>query len=55
MPWVRFTADFDDKPTRQVTVAFLDGGTHFVTKACAERAMAAGKAVPAKRPGAKDA
>lgn len=55
MPWLRFTADFDDKPTRQVTVAFRAGDVKFVTKACAERATAAGKAVLTTRPGAKNA
>lgn len=43
--WVRFTADFDWKPKPQVTLAFLAGQERNVTRDCAEKAVAAGKAV----------
>lgn len=47
--WVRFTADFDFKPKPQVTLAFLNGQERNVTRDCAEKAVAAGKAVRIKR------
>jgi hypothetical protein len=47
--WVRFTADFDFKPKPQVTLAFLAGEERNVTRDCAEKAVAAGKAVRVKK------
>lgn len=47
--WVRFTADFDWKPKPQVTLAYLAGQERNVTRGCAEKAVAAGKADPIKR------
>ena len=48
MPWVRFTADFDWKPTRRVTYAYRAGDQKMVTTPCALAAVAAGKAVKGK-------
>ncbi|MGV8830339.1 MAG: hypothetical protein ACOH2N_00045 [Devosia sp.] len=45
MPQVRFVADFDWKPSRQITVAYRSGDELLVTTACANAAMAAKKAV----------
>lgn len=45
MSWVRFTADYDWKPTPATTVAYKAGMTQFVTRACATLAVAASKAV----------
>ncbi len=42
---VRFTADFDYRPTPQVTVGYLAGMEMTVKRECAERAIAAGAAV----------
>ncbi|MBD9571750.1 hypothetical protein [Ensifer sp. ENS08] len=42
---VRFTGDFDYRPTPQVTVAYLAGMEMTVKRECAEQAIAAGKAV----------
>lgn len=44
MPRVRFSADFDWKPTRQVTIAYRAGAEELVTTPCATAAVAAGKA-----------
>lgn len=44
MPRVKFTADFDWKPTRQVTIAYRAGDLEMVTTPCANAAIAAGKA-----------
>lgn len=58
MPWVRFLSDYDWKPRPSTTVAFRSGDIKFVTRACASRALAAGKAEPIERPchdGGKDA
>lgn len=48
---VRFTADFDYKPTAQSTIGYRAGMEETVKKACAEQAIAAGKAVDAKLAG----
>jgi hypothetical protein len=51
--WVRFTSDFDWRPPERkgtVTVAYRAGMTKYVRKACAEAAIAAGKAQPTDRP-----
>jgi len=45
MARVRFTDDFDYKPTRQVTIAYRAGMELTVKRDCAEKAVAAGKAV----------
>jgi len=52
--WVRFTADFDWKPKPQVTLAFLAGQERNVTRDCAEKAVAAGKAVRFKKAAKSD-
>lgn len=43
--WVRFIADFDFKPKLAVTIAYKAGTVANVTNACAERAIALGRAV----------
>ncbi len=54
MPWVRFTADFDFKPKRAVTVAYRQGMVKMVPTPCATAAIAAGKAEATTKPeGAK--
>lgn len=45
MPWVRFIANMDWKPTSSSTIGYLTGHVVNVTKACAARALADGKAV----------
>lgn len=49
--WVRFTADFDWKPLRQVTIAYRKGQVVNVRHACAEEAIAVGKAVATDKTG----
>jgi len=44
MPRVRFSEDFDWKPTRRVTIAYRVGTEEMVTTPCAAAAIAAGKA-----------
>ncbi|MCK8779082.1 hypothetical protein M0654_03690 [Rhizobium sp. NTR19] len=44
MTRVRFTADFDYKPTMQTTIGYKAGMEETVKKECAEQAIAAGKA-----------
>jgi hypothetical protein len=51
MAWVRFTRNFDWKPTRQVTIAYKAGSTLNVKSACADRAVSAGAAVRVKKTG----
>lgn len=49
---VTFTADFDFNPEAlggRVTVAYRQGETHTVTRECADKAIAAGKATVVKR------
>lgn len=48
--WVRFTADFDWKPTPQSITAYKAGMEQNVTRACAEAALSADKAVKCSRP-----
>lgn len=43
---IRFLVDWDWKPSRMSTIAYRAGQTHYVTMACAERAVALGKAEP---------
>jgi hypothetical protein len=45
MARVRFTADFDYKPTKACTIAYRGGMEMVVKRDCAEQAIAAGKAV----------
>ncbi|WLR94242.1 hypothetical protein [Shinella zoogloeoides] len=45
MARVKFIEDFDYKPTAQVTVAYLAGWSGTVKHDCAEKAVAADKAV----------
>ncbi|MCF6111996.1 hypothetical protein [Mesorhizobium muleiense] len=47
--WVRFTTDFDWKPTPQSTTAYKAGMVMNVTRACAEAALQASKAVKAAK------
>lgn len=44
MARVRFTADFDYKPTSQITIGYLAGMEKTVRRECADQAVAAGKA-----------
>ena len=46
--WVRFLADVDFKPTAGTTIAYKAGWMGNVTRACADKAVAAGKAVRLK-------
>ncbi len=46
MARVRFTEDFDYKPTPQVTVAYLAGWSGTVKRDCADKAITAKKAEP---------
>lgn len=51
--WVRFTADFDFSPVEfsgLVTVAYKAGTVENVPTACADLALAAGKAEKTKAP-----
>lgn len=49
MAWVRFTRDFDWKPTRQTTIAYKKGSTLIVKAACAEAAISKGAAIRVKK------
>jgi hypothetical protein len=42
MPWFAFTADFDFRPSRRLTLAYRAGATLLVPTATAEAAEAAG-------------
>lgn len=46
MARVRFTENFDYKPTSQVTVGYLAGWSGTVKRDCADKAIAAKKAEP---------
>lgn len=50
MPWARFTADFDWRPTSQATIAYKAGHEVSVTTACLNAAKAAGAAVKIATP-----
>lgn len=54
MPWVRFTGNFDWKPTLKVMFAYRKGSIHLVHSKCYELAIKAGKAVPIERPPKKE-
>lgn len=45
MARVRFTADFDYKPVRHTTIAYRAGMELTVKRDCADKAVAAGKAI----------
>jgi len=45
MARVRFTHDFDYKPSPQVTIVYEKGMERTVKRECADQAIAAGKAV----------
>lgn len=45
MPWVEFKSDYDWKPRSGITIGYLEGMKCNVTRTCAERAVAGGKAV----------
>lgn len=47
--WVRFTASFDYKPKRSVTLAYRAGDTVNVVRECAEAAIKAGAAVEMRK------
>jgi hypothetical protein len=55
MARVRFTKDFDYKPTPQTTVAYLAGMEVTVKRDCAERAVKLGRAVRLDEPKNPDA
>lgn len=51
--WVRFVRDFSWEPPERkgrVALAFRAGAVAFVRRACGSAALAAGSAVPARRP-----
>lgn len=48
MARVKFTADFDYRPTPSVTIAYLAGMEQTVKRECADQAIAAGKAEEVK-------
>lgn len=50
MPWIRFTADFDFRPSRRLTLAYRAGMTLLVPTAAAEAAEAAGAGRRVARP-----
>lgn len=54
MPWVQFTADFDWKPTPQVTIAYRAGQRLLVTTPCANAAIAKSVAEKLKTPRKSD-
>jgi hypothetical protein len=43
--WIKFTAPFDWKPKRSVTMSFKTGDTFNATRECADAAIAAKAAV----------
>jgi hypothetical protein len=56
--WLSFTADYDFSPEAKagrVTLAYKAGMTANVTRECADKAIAAGKAVRTISPQAKEA
>lgn len=55
MPWLRFTADYNHAATPAVTLRYPAGWTGNVTKACAELAIANGKAEPMRTPSKSEA
>lgn len=55
MPHVRFTRNFDWRPTAQSVQTFVAGSTKLVTTACANAAVAAGAAEAIDKPEAAPA
>lgn len=58
MVWVKFTLDFDFSPAARkglVTIAYKAGVTENVTRECADKAVAAGRAKRTTKPGGKNA
>jgi hypothetical protein len=50
--WIRFTSDFPFSPAARggrVTIAYKTGMTMNVTRECADKAIAVGKAEPARK------
>lgn len=52
---IRFLVDWDWKPSPMATIAYRAGQTYYVTMACAEKAIALGKAESAVGAGAPPA
>ena len=50
MATVLFTDDFDYRPTRSITIAYKSGWSGAVKKDCADKAIAANKAVNVPTP-----
>ncbi|MEI4482229.1 MULTISPECIES: hypothetical protein [unclassified Phyllobacterium] len=50
MARVKFTHDFDYKPTPNITIGYLAGREETVKQDCADKAIAAGKAVSMDKP-----
>lgn len=50
MARVRFTQNFDYRPTRRRIVCYRAGGEYTVRRACADQAVALGKAVEIAAP-----
>lgn len=54
MARIRFTRDFDYKPTSQSTIGYKAGMELTVKRECADQAVAAGKAVEVRSAGKVD-
>lgn len=54
MARVLFTADYDYKPTRRATIGYKAGMECVVKRDCANKAVAAGKAVEVEAKGRAD-
>lgn len=52
---IRFLVDWDWKPSPMATIAYRAGQSYYVTLACAEKALAQGKAEPVTGPDAPPA
>jgi hypothetical protein len=50
MPWVRFTANFDWSPRRNVEISYKADCAYLVTTRCANEAVAKGKADKIRKP-----
>lgn len=50
MPWVSFTADFDFRPTRRITLAYKAGQKLLVPTPAADAAEAAGAGKRIQKP-----
>lgn len=57
MPWVRFTGTYTFTPDedRRIAIKYREGCTYLVRSQCADKALAAGKAVASRRPARKPA